>query len=80
MGWCGGACAREQSHSDGVGWLRASVREEEVGKGVGMCRRGEGRVVVTWMHERITWYGYVAQSATRLDVPDMSMYAMLDCM
>jgi len=39
-----------------------------------------GRVVVTWMRERTTWYGYVAQSAARLDVPDMSVYAVLDCM
>jgi len=58
--------------------LRASAREEDDGKGGGRCRRAKGRVV-TWMRERTTWYGYVAQSAASFDAPDMSVYAMLDC-
>jgi hypothetical protein len=44
----------------------------------GECRRGKGRVVVTWMRERLTWFGYVAQSDASPDVPDMSVYAVLD--
>jgi hypothetical protein len=42
-------------------------------------RGKEGRVVVTWIRERITWYGYVAQSAASFDAPDMTVYAVLDC-
>ena len=48
--------------------------------GEGGVGGGQGRVVVTWMRKRITWYGYVAQSAPSFDMPDMSMYAVLDCM
>jgi len=50
-----------------------------MGRGGGRYRRGKGRVVVTWMRERTTWYGYVAQSAVSFDAPDMSVYAVLDC-
>ena len=43
-------------------------------------RGKEGRVVITWIRERITSYGYVAQSAASFDAPDTTVYVMLDCM
>jgi hypothetical protein len=72
-GWCGGACARGQSHSNKsevAASARASVWRTMRGK--------EGWVVVTWIRERITWYGYVAQSVASFDAPDMAV-CVLDC-
>jgi hypothetical protein len=43
-------------------------------------RGKEGTAVVTWIRERITWYGYVAQSAASFDAPDTTVYVMLDYM
>jgi hypothetical protein len=34
--------------------------------------------IVTWIRERMTWYGYVADSAPSLDAPDMKVYVMFD--
>lgn len=61
-----------------VSWVRVSTRRT-MGRG-GVCGRGKEEAAVTWMRERITWYGYVAQSAASFDAPDMSVYAVLDCM
>ena len=35
-------------------------------------------LLLTWMHERTTWYGYVAHSPPIFDAPEMAMYVMLD--
>lgn len=71
-------CVRAQSDSGRVGQLRAGVHEKDGVQG-GRGRRGKGRVVATWMRERITWFGYVAQSAASPEAPDMSVYSVLDC-
>ena len=74
------ACEHRVVLEELVSCVRASARRTmTMGAGGGGCRRGKGREVVTWMRERTTWYGYVAQSAASFDAPDMSVYAVLDC-
>ena len=61
-----GAGVQAQSCYERVGQLHAGEHEKDGAQG-SKCERTKGRAVVTWILERTTWFGYVAQSEASPD-------------
>ena len=67
-----GAVVRAREHRVALFWLLVGIEL------FFLVRVFFKLLLLTWMRERTTWYGYVAHSAPIFDAPEMAVYVVLD--